>query len=170
MKGEHEHQRDMRWPSDSCEWCSTHPYSQCVACIHRGRHALKLTELQGLTIEQAADKMILAPGKVRRLIDAELDRRDLARYRCDRVPVEEIQKLLEERISMDPTLTHAKIARLAKFKSRIHFERVLGYAPHSAMTKRGKHYPAKYATSIDVHTAGVIVRALGIAPHEVPAL
>jgi hypothetical protein len=138
--------------------------------MHRGRHALKLTEQQGLTVEQAAAKMGLTVGKVRRLIESELDRRDLANYRCDKVPVEEIQRLVGEREAVDPTLNHAKIARLANFKSRIHFERALGYAPHSATTKRGKHYPAKYAESIDVHTAGVIVRELGIAPRDVPAL
>jgi hypothetical protein len=114
--------------------------------------------------------MDLPVGKVMRLIERERDRLDLAKYRCDAVPVGEIQRLVEERKTQDPTLNHAKIARLAKYKSRIHFERVLGYAPHSATTKRSKHYPARYSTTIDVHTAGVIVRELGIAPHEVPAL
>lgn len=159
-----------RRPAESCEWCQTHPYTPCVACIHRGRHALKLTEQHGLTVEQVAKKMGLPTCKVRRLIEAERDRRDLANYRRDTVPVAEIQRLIEEREAEDPTLNHAKIARLAKYRSRIHFERILGYAPHSATTKRGKHYPARYSTMIDVHTAAVIVRELGIAPHEVPAL
>ena len=138
--------------------------------MHRGRHALKLTDEEGLTVPQAARKMGLPVAKVRRLIADELDRRDLDRYRCDKVPVSEIRKLVDEHTAMDPTLNHAQIAARAKFKSRIHFERALGYAPWSATTKRGKHYPAKYAEHIDVNTAGVIVRELGIAPREVPAL
>jgi hypothetical protein len=66
--------------------------------------------------------------------------------------------------------TNVQLAERAKFKSRIHFERALGYAPWSAPVKRCKHYPAKYAEHIDVNTASVIVRELGIAPREVPAL
>jgi hypothetical protein len=137
--------------------------------MHRGRHALELIE-QGVSVQRAARKMGLPVGKVESLIESELDRRDLSRYRCDKVPVGEIQRLVDEHTKMDPTLNHATIARLAKFKSRIHFERALGYKPWSATTKRGKHYPARYAEHIDVEMAGVIVRELGIAPREVRAL
>jgi hypothetical protein len=137
--------------------------------MHRGRYALELTE-QGVTVAQAAVKMGLPAGKVESLIDSELDRRDLARYRCEKVPVAMIRQLVDERLKADPTLNHAQIASGAKFKSRIHFERALGYKPWSATTKRGKRYPAKYAEHIDVERAGVIVRELGIAPREVPAL
>lgn len=160
----------MRRSSGSCDSCERHPYSPCVACRHRGRQALALMEQRGLSIDEVAEKMVLTVARVTRLIERERDRRDLANYRCDAVPVSEIQRLLEERQAEDPTLTHAKVAELAQYKSRIHFERVLGYAPHSATTKRGKRYPARYSTTIDVHAAAVIVRALGIAPHEVPAL
>jgi hypothetical protein len=138
--------------------------------MHRGRHALRLIEQQGLSLAGTAARMNLTVARVTRLIEREHDRRDLVNYRCDAVPVSEIQRLLEERQAADPTLSHAQVARQAKYRSRIHFERVLGYAPHSATTKAGKHYPARYSTTIDVHAAAVIVRALGIAPHEVPGL
>lgn len=160
----------MTRASDSCEWCERHPYSKCVACTHKGRHALALIKEHGLSVQETAASMRVTVARVRRLIEREQDRRELASYRCDAVPVGEIQRLLEQRCDEDPTLTHAKVARMAQSRSRTHFERVLGYAPHSATTKAGRHYPARYSTTIDVHAAGVIVRALGIAPHEVSGL
>jgi hypothetical protein len=159
----------MRQPSGSCEWCETHPYTVCLACNQRARHALALLR-DGLAEGEIAKRMNLTLPRARRLIDRELDREDLTRYRHDSIPVSEIQTLIAEHLANDPTLNNAQLAKLAGHKSRIHFERVLGYAPHAATTKRGKHYPARTATTIDIETASQIVRALGIAPHEIPGL
>ncbi len=131
---------------------------------------MRLLEQDGLPVAQIAERMGLTVGRVTRLLERERDRRDLESYRRDTIPVQEIQRLIEERQRTDPTLTLTSLARLVGQKSRTNFERQLGYAPVAATTKNGKHYPARHNTTIDVHAAGVIVRALGIAPHEVPGL
>jgi hypothetical protein len=154
---------------DSCEWCATHSNGVCVACTHRGRIAVDLLE-QGMSLAQIAAKMTVGVPRAERLIELENDRRDLEQYRCNTVPVESIQRLVSERQEQDPSLTLGKLAGLAGHKSRISFERLLGYAPTAATTKNGKRYPARLNTTISVQAAGPIVRALGYAPHEIPGL
>jgi hypothetical protein len=123
-----------------------------------------------MSVERIAAKMRVGVRRAERLIELEHDRRDLEQYRCDTVPVERIQRLVSERQEQDPSLTLGKLAGLAGHKSRISFERLLGYAPTAAATKNGKHYPARLNTTISVQAAGPIVRALGYAPHEIPGL
>jgi len=155
---------------DSCAWCNAHPGRVCVSCTQRGRHATRLIEQAGMSVGEVAERMGLTVRRVERLLERERDRRQLLAYRCDTIPVAEIQRLIEARLRQEPTLSLAELARLAGQKSRINFERQLGLAPRAATTKRGKRYPARYNTTIDVHAAGVIVRALGLAPHEIPGL
>lgn len=150
---------------DSCQWCATHPNGVCVACTHRGRIAAALLA-DGCSVELIAQRMNVSVRRAERLIELEHDRRDVARYRLDTVPVERIQALIAERQRQDPTLSLGKLAGLAGHKSRINFERLLGYAPTAATTKNGKRYPARTNTAINVQAAGLIVRALGFAPHE----
>jgi hypothetical protein len=131
---------------------------------------LGLAEQQGMTVAQIAQRMKLTDRRVERLLKQERDRRDLERYRCDEIPVEEIQRLFEKRKREDPTLNLSKLAEILEYESLINFERLLGYAPSAATTKRGKRYPAKYRTTISVEEAAAIVHVLGYAPHEVPGL
>lgn len=161
--------RKCEQSKDSCKWCATHPNGVCVACTHRGRIAVGLLE-EGMSVAQIAERMSVGVRRAERLIELEHDRRDLARYRCDTVPVESIQRLVSERQEQDPTLSLGKLAGLAGHKSRISFERLLGYAPTAATTKNGKHYPARVNTTVSVQAAGPIVRALGYAPHEIQGL
>jgi predicted nucleic acid-binding protein len=163
------HARKCEQSKDSCKWCATHPNGVCVACTHRGRIAASLLE-DGMSVAQIAERLRVGVRRAERLIEMEHDRRDLARYRCDTVPVESIQRLVSERQEQDPSLSLGKLAALAGHKSRISFERLLGYAPTAATTKNGKHYPARLNTTIGVQPAAVIVRALGYAPHEIPGL
>jgi len=157
-------------PSESCKWCESHPYTPCARCETQARHTHELVAGQGLSVGQAAQRMGLNVPRTQWLLDRELDRLDLERYRCDSIPVAVIQELIEERRAQDPSFSLAQLGQQAGYKSRIHFERMLGYSQHAATTKRGKHYPARYSTTIDVEKAALIVRALGIAPHEIPAL
>jgi hypothetical protein len=161
--------RKCEQTQDSCKWCATHPNGVCVACTHRGRIAVGLLE-EGLSVAQIAAKMRVGVRRAERLIELEHDRRDLDQYRCDTVPVEAIQRLISERQEQDPTLSLGRLAGLAGHKSRISFERLLGYAPTAATTKNGKHYSARLNATVSVQAAGPIVRALGFAPHEIPGL
>jgi hypothetical protein len=157
-------------PPDSCTWCEIRPYTPCARCEKQGRRAHELIAGQGISIEQAAETMSITVTRTQWLLDREFDRIDLNRYRCDPIPVAVIQELIEERRVQDPEFSLAKLGQQAGYKSRIHFERMLGYSQHAATIKRGKHYRARYSTTIDIEKAAVIVRALGIAPHEIPDL
>jgi hypothetical protein len=152
-----------------CEWCATHPDRVCVACTHRRRKAIRLLE-DGMALEYIANDMRISLPRVRRLIEEEKDFRDLQRYRCEKVPVQRIQQLVEDSRRQDPTLTPAAIGTRAGYTSRIEFERLLGYAPTSESQRNGKVYPKRLRTSISVASAGRIVRALGRAPWEIEDL
>jgi hypothetical protein len=60
----------------------------CPSCVQRRRFAGSLVNERGETLETAARIMMLAPERVRQLVDQETDRRDLERFRCDSIPVE----------------------------------------------------------------------------------
>lgn len=136
----------------------------CMACTHRGRIAAALLA-DGCSVELVAQRMNVSVRRAERLIELEHDRCDVTRYRLDTVP-EHIQALIAERQQQDPTLSLGKLAGLAGHKSRINFEWLLGYAPTAATTKNGKRYRPRTNTTINVQAAGLIVRALGFAPHE----
>lgn len=117
----------------------------------------------------AAD-MGISVARVERLIEKEMDRRDLAQYGCDEIPVERVQRLFEDRCEQDPDLSIAELARRARFQDRIQVSRILGYLPTSDSTTNGKLYPGRLLETISVEHAGRIVRALGYAPTEVQDL
>jgi hypothetical protein len=123
-----------------------------------------------MPVEEIAADMGISVARVERLIEQEMDRRDLAQYDCDEIPVERIQRLFEERCEQDPTFSIAELARLAKYQDRIQVSRLLGYQPTSDSTTNGKLYPGRLLATISVEHAGRIVRALGYAPTEVQDL
>lgn len=151
-----------------CKWCDTHPYSPCVGCAHRRRKVMRL-QAQGLAVQEIAKSMRISVQRVQRLIEEDADIREVESLKCNTIPVKVIQELFEERKRRDG-LTISRLCELVEHPSRIDLERVMGYAPTSAATKNGRYYPGKCRTQIDVGMAGRIVRALGLAPHEVKDL
>jgi hypothetical protein len=123
-----------------------------------------------MPVEVIAVDMGISVARVERLIEKEMDHRDLAQYGCDEIPVERIQKLFEDRCEQDPTFSIAELARLAEYQDRIQVSRILGYLPTSDSTTNGKRYPGRLLETISVDHAGRIVRALGYAPAEVKDL
>jgi hypothetical protein len=123
-----------------------------------------------MPVEAIAADMGISVARVERLIETEMDRRDLAQYGCDEIPVERVQRLFEDRCEQDPDLSIAELARRARFQDRIQVSRILGYQPTSDSTTNGKLYPGRLLETISVEHAGRIVRALGYAPTEVQDL
>ncbi len=123
-----------------------------------------------MALERIARDMRISVPRIRRLIEEDEDFREVQRYRCEKVPVERIQQLIEDSRRRDPTLTLAAIGTRAGYTSRIELERLLGYAPTSESQHNGKVYPKRLRTSISVASAGRIVRALGRAPWEIEDL
>jgi hypothetical protein len=151
-----------------CKRCQANPRRVCVACAKRRRRAVELAERDGLSTEAIAAKMRLTVPRVNRLLEEEAQIRDLEQYKCDSVPVKSIQALVATRQAEDPALTQERIARLAGYTSRIAMLRALGLAPTARAVKKDREYPPEFRESIDVGAAGRIVRAVGLAPYEVP--
>jgi hypothetical protein len=128
-----------------------------------------LVEGAGLSISEAAAAMRLPEPRVQRLLEEAADRRDLERYKLDRIPNDRVRALFEQRRHREPRFTIAELARRAGYH-QINVERWLGYAPTSPTTKNGRTYPGRILTTIDVDKAGRLVRALGYAPHEIDGL
>ena len=154
---------------DTCHWCAEHPNGSCLACAHRRRKVVRLRE-RDMSVEAIAADMGISVARVERLIEKEMDRRDLAQYSCDEIPVERVQRLFEDRCEQDPTFSIAELARRANYQDRIQVSRILGYQPTSDSTTNGKLYPGRLLATISVEHAGRIVRALGYAPTEVQDL
>ena len=68
---------------------------------------------QGETFEAAGRIMGLDSHRVRELVAAENDRRELNRLRCDSIPVQRTQAVITEALARDPELAIAEIAPLA---------------------------------------------------------
>lgn len=151
---------------NGCKWCEEHPYDVCRACARLGRSAMRLLEAGGLTVEQVASRLGLEVPRMQRLVEEERQRRDLEQCKCDRIPVEQIQALFARRQEEDPSLTKARVAGLAEYKSRVEFLRIMGFVRTASFVRKGKRYPGKYRTEISVEAAGRIVRAIGYAPRE----
>ena len=64
---------------DICQWCTEHPNGSCLACAHRRRKVVRLLE-QDIPVEAIAADMGISVARVERLIEKEMDRRDLAQY------------------------------------------------------------------------------------------
>ena len=150
-----------------CEWCVEHPSRPCPACNARRRRAVRLVEGNGLSVDEAAHQMGLPRVRVERLLEEEADRRALAEFRVTHVSNERLRELYHARCRADPGLTLGEIARRAG-TSAIQVQRWLGLEPTAPKTDgRGRTYPGRLLTTISVHNAGRLARAMGYAPCEV---
>jgi len=150
-----------------CEWCIEHPSRPCPACNARRRRAVRLVEVTGLSVEEAAREMRLPVTRVERLLEAEADRRALVQHRQTHVANAPLRKRFLARRGSDPSFTVAAVARRLG-TSPIQVERWLGLQPTASKTdSRGRTYPSRTLTTIGVETAGRLARAMGYAPCEV---
>jgi len=153
-----------------CQTCEKNPRGACPACTQRHRHAAMLRDENGLSLTEIASRMRLAEPRVERLLEEHDQYTDLQRYVLNAIPVEVVQALIKRRQNDDPGLTKEQIACASGYASRLALLRAVGLYPNARVRARGKEYPPKLRTTIDVGAAGRIVQALGFAPHEVPGL
>jgi hypothetical protein len=112
---------------------------------------------RGETFGSAARIMRLAPERVRELVEAEADRRELASLKCDSIPVRLTQAVIADALARDTELTLADIAGWLDMR-QIDFERAfLGTSKNGRPKRR-----------VNVTGASRLMIALGRAPNELP--
>ncbi|MGA2163146.1 MAG: hypothetical protein ABSH36_01600 [Solirubrobacteraceae bacterium] len=152
----------------SCGRCHTQGYI-CPACAARLRHRALALHQKGLSPHEIAGHLNVTLPQTRRLIEEAEQLRDLQQYKRDLIPVAPIRELFERRLEEDPTLNQIRVAAKAQ-TDRIELRRALGMQPTASRLIRGERRPGKTRTEITVEMASRIVKALGVAPHEIPWL
>ena len=95
----------------------------CPSCVQRRRYAWSLVNERGETLRDAPRRIMgLAPERVRELVEEEADRRELAGFKCDSIPVHLTRAVIAEALARDPDLTIGEIADWLDMR-QIDFER-----------------------------------------------
>jgi hypothetical protein len=127
----------------------------CPSCVQRRRRAWSLVIERKESLETSAGILGLDRERVRELVAAEQDRRELRGLRCDSIPVERTRAAIADALARDPHLTIADIARWMEM-AQADFERAfLGTGRAGAPKRR-----------VNVASASRLMIALGRAPHE----
>ncbi len=128
----------------------------CASCVQRRRYAWSLVTEQGETFEAAGRIMGLESYRVRELVAAETDRRELNSLRCNSIPVQRTQSVITEALAHDPELTIGEIAHWLEMR-QADFERAfLGNGREGRPKRR-----------VNVANASRLMIALGRAPNEI---
>jgi hypothetical protein len=144
-----------------CGWCETHIDGFCPECARSRRRAVHLRDQQGLRLAEIAERMATSQHRATRLLEQADQALDLERFKLDTIPTAALQQLFERRRIEDPTITEASVARAAKMQ-RIDLRRALGRSPAKGSDCAQEH--------VTVAVASRIVKALGVAPHEIDGL
>jgi hypothetical protein len=130
---------------------------------------VRLRDRDGLDDRQLAEELRLTVAQVRRLFEEADQLLDLEQYKRDSIPVAPIRELYEQRLANEPALTPTIVAQKAGL-DRVALRRALGLAPTASRARAGKRTPGRLRSEITVEMAGRIVKAIDVAPHEVPWL
>jgi hypothetical protein len=115
--------------------------------------------------------MGLSPLRVSRLIEAAIDRRELAEIRVDGVSTHVMRDLFSAWQAQNPSShTYLELARLAGFDSASTVQRLLGLIPNARVEKGPKVYPGKVRTTVSTEMGGRLARAMGYMPAEIDGL
>ncbi len=129
----------------------------CPSCVQRRRYAWSLVRERRQTIESAAIIMGLARARVSELVAQEDDRRELANFKCDSIPVHFTRVVIAEALARDPDLTLADIAAWLDMR-QIDFERAF----------LGRRKDGRPKRRVTVSSASRLMIALGRAPNDLP--
>jgi hypothetical protein len=132
--------------------------ASCRSCVQRRARAWRLVDVDGLSVEDAAGRMGLPAGRVRRLVALQRDALELRAFKQDSIPVARLRAFFEAELSRQPGLTRAEVARRLRI-SQSDLDRRLGYSA----TKRSADADRR---RVGIQHAGETVRALGRAPCE----
>jgi hypothetical protein len=124
------------------------------ACQRR-RLAWSLVTEHGETFEAPGRIMGLDSYRMRELVAAENDRRELSSLRCDSIPVQRTQSVIAEALARDPELTLGEIAHWLEMR-QADFERAF----------LGKGREGRLKRRVNVANASRLKIALGRAPNE----
>ena len=150
-----------------CERCERHPDRGCPACNARRRRAVRLVEVRGLSVEATAATMGLSIARVKRLLEEQADRREIATLMQSNVDNATLRQVFDRQRRQQPWLTLTELAERLH-TSPVQVERWLGLIATAPKTDRhGRVYPARTLETVGVDVAGRIVRALGYAPCEI---
>jgi len=107
------------------------------------------------SLERAARLLGLERERVRELVAAEQDRRELRSLRCDSIPVQRTQAVIADALARDPDLTVADIARWMEM-------------PHADFERSflGKGRDGTPKRRVNVSSASRLMIALGRAPRD----
>ena len=130
----------------------------CRGCAQRRMHAWTLVHTTELSVEQAAARMKLTPGAVRRFVALHDDWLELQSFRRNSIPAQTALAMLYAEQRRQPGLKRAEVARRMKMPQS-QLDRMLGLA-----STNGSADPAK--RRIGIPQASALARALGRAPHE----
>lgn len=140
--------------AESCERCAESGRT-CASCVQRRRYAWSLVTERGETFETTGRIMELEAYRVRELVAAENDRRELNTLRCNSIPVQRTQSVIAEALARDPDLTIVEIAHWLEMH-QADFER----------TFLGKGREGRPKRRVNVANASRLMIALGRAPHD----
>jgi predicted DNA-binding protein (UPF0251 family) len=126
--------------------------------VQRRARAWRLVDVDGLSVQEAAERMGLPPNHVHRLVVLHRDVLELRAFKQDSIPVVRLRAFFEAELARQPGLTRAEVARRLQI-SQSDLDRRLGYRAtrRSAQADRRR---------VGIQHAGETVRALGRAPCE----
>jgi predicted DNA-binding protein (UPF0251 family) len=130
----------------------------CRACVQRRNRAWRLVDVDGLSVKEAAARMELGPGQVRRLVALHRDALELNALKQDSIPVARLRAFFEAELARQPGLNRAEVARRLQI-SQSDLDRRLGLSATKNSADAGKR-------RVGIQQAGEVVRALGRAPRE----
>jgi DNA-binding transcriptional regulator LsrR (DeoR family) len=132
--------------------------ANCRSCVQRRGRAWRLVDVDGLSVQEAAARMGLSPGRVRRLVALHREALELKALKLDSIPVARLRAFFETELARQPGLTRAEVARGLRI-SQSDLDRRLGYSAT-------KHSADAHRRRVGIQQAGETVRALGRAPLE----
>jgi hypothetical protein len=105
----------------------------CRSCTQRRLYVCRLVDVDGLTYEEAAERVGVTARRVRVLAGYERDRQELEQFKLDSIATARVRAFLERELKRNPELTRAELAhRLCVQQADL--DRQLGYEP----TKSGE--------------------------------
>jgi hypothetical protein len=140
--------------AESCRRCAE-TRRTCASCVQRRRYAWSLVTERGEAFETVGRIMDIAPDRVRELVAAENERRELNHLRCDSIPVQRTQSVIADALARDPDLTIGEIAHWLEMR-QADFERAF----------LGKGREGRPKRRVNVANASRLMIALGHAPNE----
>jgi hypothetical protein len=80
--------------------------ASCRACVQRRSRAWRLVD--GVSVQEAASRMELPPGQVRRLVALHRDALELKAFKQDSIPVARLRAFFEAELARQPGLTRPR--------------------------------------------------------------